>query len=190
MAGEEKRKRNWKKEKILKKGCSQLRKLDCCQQLEEVETSIKSLKLPLTFWQQVKHQFGFRKCQNIFVPGELASFRVDHHHHHHGQLRCHGPRRQAFKQRQVDHVDQAGQIEICHMRKWTTFCYRRRWRLCSWWCSPPRCWPRSWPWALCCTRGATWETPGTSWTSLSSHPGEWVSSISWEALFVDKSFSY
>ena len=64
-----------------------------------------------------EHQFGFRKCQNIFVPGELASFRVDHHHHHHGQLRCHGPRRQAFKQRQVDHVDQAGQIEICHMRK-------------------------------------------------------------------------
>ena len=32
------------------KGRSQLRKLNCCQQLEaEVETSIKSLNLPLTF---------------------------------------------------------------------------------------------------------------------------------------------
>ena len=42
--------------------------------------------------------------------GELASLRVDHHHHDHGQLRRDGPRRQAFKQRQVHHVDQAGQI--------------------------------------------------------------------------------
>ena len=53
--------------------------------------------------------------ENIFAlkdssPGELAPVRVDHHHHDHGQLRRHGPRRQAFKQRQVDHVDQAGQI--------------------------------------------------------------------------------
>ena len=32
-----------------KKGFRQLTKLNCCQQLEEVETSIKSLKLPLTF---------------------------------------------------------------------------------------------------------------------------------------------
>ena len=46
------------------------------------------------------------------LPGKLASLRVDHHHHHHGQLRRHGPRRQAFKQRQVDHVDQAGQIVL------------------------------------------------------------------------------
>ena len=35
---------------------------------------------------------------------------MDHHHHDHGQLRRDGPRRQAFKQRQVHHVDQAGQI--------------------------------------------------------------------------------
>ena len=49
----------WKKE--IWKGCSQWRKLNCCQQPEEVETSIKSLKLPLTFWQEAKHQFGFRK---------------------------------------------------------------------------------------------------------------------------------
>ena len=35
---------------------------------------------------------------------------MDHHHHDHGQLRRDGSRRQAFKQRQVHHVDQAGQI--------------------------------------------------------------------------------
>ena len=50
------------------------------------------------------------------LPGKLASLRVDHHHHDHGQLCRHGPRRQAFKQRQVDHVDQAGQIILLPLK--------------------------------------------------------------------------
>ena len=70
-------------------------------------------------------------------------------------------------------------IKKSHMRMLRTLCYRRRWRLCSWWCSPPRCWPRSWRWASCCTRGATWETPGTSWTSSLSHLGECNFLLNW-----------
>ena len=53
------------------------------------------------------------------------------------------------------------------------FYFRKSWRSSSWWCSPQRCAPRSSLWASCFTREATWEIPGTSWTSLLWPLGEY-----------------
>ena len=44
---------------------------------------------------------------------------MDHHHNHHGKLCRHGPRRQAFKQRQVDHVYQAGRMVQVFFSIWS-----------------------------------------------------------------------
>ena len=49
----------------MEKGFGQLTKSNCSQQFEEVVTSIKSLKLLLTFWQKVKHQFVLEKINVI-----------------------------------------------------------------------------------------------------------------------------